>query len=303
MVLNALRMTLMSTRAWVIALPSLLLVAACGDDPAGSGGTASSGPSVVTALYPLAFVAERVGGSDITLTSLARPGVEPHDLELAPQRVGAIADAALIVYLGGFAPAVDEAVEQNGADRGLDVANVLNLSQSAGADPHFWLDPILLGELATSFADRLGTVDPSKAGVYGERAAALVEDLHQLDVDIETGLASCATRTIVTAHAAFGYLAERYGLEPLSVAGLEPDAEPSAERIGEVQGEIRANGVTTIYFEPLTSADVVDAIAGDLQVDTAELDPVESVEPDSGDDYVTVMRRNLATLREGQRCS
>ncbi len=294
----------MSTRrAWVIALPALLLVAACGDDPAGSGGAASSGPSVVTALYPLAFVAERVGGSDITLTSLARPGVEPHDLELAPQQVGAIADAALIVYLGGFAPAVDEAVEQNGADRGLDVANVLNLSQSAGADPHFWLDPILLGELATSFADRLGTVDPSNAGVYAERADALVEDLHQLDVDIETGLASCATRTIVTAHAAFGYLAERYGLEQLSVAGLEPDAEPSAERIGEVQGEIRANGVTTIYFEPLTSADVVDAIAGDLQVDTAELDPVESVEPDSGDDYVTVMRRNLATLREGQRCS
>jgi zinc transport system substrate-binding protein len=106
---------------------------------------------------------------------------------------------------------------------------------------------------------------------------------------------------IVTAHAAFGYLADSYGLEQFSVAGLEPDAEPSAARIAEVQDEIRAHDVTTVYFEPLTSSEVVDAIAGDLGLDTAELDPVESVS--DGEDYLTVMADNLATLRTGQGCT
>lgn len=303
-ILAKVTMTLMSTaHLRLAAVPVLALLAACGEDPAGAGPVGGDRPSVVTTIYPLEFVAERVGGADITLTSLAAPGVEPHDLELSPQQVGTIADAGVIVYLGGFAPAVDEAIEQNAADRGLDVASVVDLRGSADLDPHFWLDPVLLGDLAARLADRLGTVDPAGADVYAERAAALVADLDQLDVDLEAGLASCAVRTMVTAHDAFGYFTERYGLEQISLAGLEPDAEPSAARIAEVQAEIAATGVTTVYFEPLGSSDAVDAIAGDLGLDAAELDPIESVDQASGEDYLEVMRRNLATLRQGQGCS
>jgi zinc transport system substrate-binding protein len=264
---------------------------------------------VVTALYPLAFVAERVGGDDITVTNLAAPGVEPHDLELAPRQVGSIATASVIVYLGGFAPAVDEAVEQNAPDRGLDVASLVALKAAPDSDegdhvpfdPHFWLDPTRLGDVATTLADRLGEVDPQNAAGYEARAAMLVDDLEALSRDFETSLATCKIRTIVTAHAAFAYLADKYGLEQLSVAGLQPDAEPSAERIAEVQRAILALDVTTVYFEPLTSPDVVATIADDLGLDTAELDPIESVA--NGDDYLTVMARNLATLRDGQGCS
>ncbi len=348
-------MTLMLIRRRVrlaATLPTVLVLSACGsdgaDDTTTTGNQAADGLSVVTAMYPLAFVAERVGGDDITLTNLAAPGVEPHDLELAPQQVGSIADAALVVYLDGFAPAIDEAVEQNASETALDVDTVITLMESTSDDghghgeepdehadeegaehsdeeadehadeeeegdehaedegaigPHFWLDPQLLGELATSVAERLGEVDADNAAAYAERAATLVDELDQLDSDFEAGLASCDIDTMVTAHAAFGYLAERYGLEQFSVAGLEPDAEPSAARIAEVQAEIETEGVTTVYFEPLTSSDVVDAIADDLDLDTAELDPIESVDPDSGDDYLAVMKRNLATLQGGQGCS
>ena len=298
-----------------------LTVSACG--PAGTQATAGAddNPRVVTALYPIAFVADRVGGDDITLANLAAPGVEPHDLELAPQQVGEIADAALVVYLSGFAPAVDEAVEQNAADRAFDVGSVVSLIEATASDPHgpdessddepaedhdrldphFWLDPHRLGALAVSLADRLGEIDPESADAYTDRAADLVDDLEALDESYAATLASCDTSTIVTAHASFGYLAERYGLEQFSVAGLEPDAEPSAARIAEVHEEVVSHSVTTVYFEPLTSSDVVDSIASDLGLDTAELDPIESVSEDK--DYLTVMTRNLATLKAGQGCT
>ena len=323
----------MTTRRYLLPLalvPATMMLAACGSDPS-SATTSAEVPSVVTALYPLAFVAERVGGDDISLTNLAAPGVEPHDLELAPQQVGSIVDADLVVYLDGFAPAVDKAVDQNAADRAFDVGSVITLVEAAGddghghgaedeqadqeehsaeedpdhasVDPHFWLDPHLVGELASSLADRLAELDPDHADDFATRAGALIGELDELDHAYEAALATCDTHTLVTAHAAFGYLAARYGLEQFSVAGLEPDAEPSAARIAEVQAEIEAEAVTTVYFEPLTSAAVVEAIAGDLGLDTAELDPIESVDPDSGDDYLAVMDRNLVALQVGQGCT
>ena len=313
----------MPLRRRVLLASTVLMVlasTACGS--AGARGTPGAGeaPSVVTALYPLAFVAERVGGDDIALTNLAAPGVEPHDSELEPRQVGAIANASMIIYLAGFAPAVDEALHQNAEDRGLDVASLIPLREATdddhahdnedagdeddpagGVDPHFWLDPHLLAEVAAGVADRLAEIDPDHTEGYVQRAEVLIRDLDELDHEFEVGLETCDTNMIVTAHAAFAYLAGSYGLEQFSVAGLEPDAEPSAARIAEVQEEITTHDVTTVYFEPLTSGDVVDAIATDLGLETAELDPIESVS--DGDDYLTVMARDLATLRDGQGCA
>jgi zinc transport system substrate-binding protein len=293
----------------IAALAVLASLAACGST--GSSAATGDRPSVVTALYPLAFVAERVGGDDITLTDLAAPGVEPHDLELAPRQVGTIVNADLVVYLDGFAPAVDEAVVQNAPAQALDVGSLVTLMASAGdggdnegsgQDPHFWLDPTMLSQVAGGVADRLGQIDPAHADGYAQRADHVLDDLGRLDADYKAGLATCRIRTIVTAHAAFAYLSRRYGLEQLSVAGLQPDAEPSGARIAEVQRTINELGVTTVYFELLTSPDVVQSIAADLSLHTAALDPIESVDPASAEDYLTVMARNLETLQAGQVC-
>ena len=303
----------------IALLMPMLVLTGCGA-VAGSA-TASGQLMVVTALDPVAFVVERVGGSEVSLTNLAAPGVEPHDLELSPRQVGAIARADLVVSLDGFAPGVDEAVAQNAPDRVLDAGDVVDLLPSAdpdhehegvppeqpdthdhAVDPHFWLDPVRLGQLADAVADRLGALDPDHADAYAARADLLVEELADLDDAFAAGLASCRSRTIVTAHAAFGYLAERYGLHQLSVAGLEPSAEPSAARIAAVLGEVAAERTTTVYFEPLTGEDVVRAVADDLGLDVAVLDPVESHDSASGDNYLTIMDRNLASLRTGQGC-
>lgn len=311
----------------------LVAIAACGSETETATGAEDGSATVVTALYPLAFVAERVGGEEVIVTNLASPGVEPHDVELSPRQVGEVADASLVIYFDGFAPAVDEAAEQNAADRLFDVSTVVDLVPAAAddhadeegedhaeeesedhaddegddhadhgdVDPHFWLDPTKVAELAHAFAERLAELDPDHAADFRARANALATELDELDASYAERLADCETTTLVTSHDAFGYLATRYGLDQVGVAGLEPDAEPSAARIAEVQEIIRETNSSTIFFEPLSSSDIADSIAADLEVESESLSPLES-QPEEGD-YLTAMRENLEALETGLRCS
>lgn len=273
-----------------------------GDDPSGAG-TTSGGTStirVLAAFYPLAFVADRVGGSGAEVSNLTTPGVEPHDLELSPRQVGEITDANLVIYLKGFQPAVDAAIEQNAGGRVLDVTSAVSLD--ASGDPHFWLDPTNLAVVADVVAGSLAAATPSQAADFAQRAERLKAELASLDAEIRTGLATCQRTEFVTSHTAFGYLAERYGLEQIPIAGVSPDEEPSPSRIQEIQQLVRDRGVTTIFFETLISRDLATTIARDTGATTAVLDPVEGIKDTATDDYLSVMRANLAALRKALSC-
>lgn len=300
----------------VALLASIVLASGCG--AADDSTAADSGRLVVVAaFYPLEFAAERVGGAFVEVSGLTRPGVEPHDLELSPADVARVADADLVVHLAGFQPAVDEATAQADPERVVDVGPSADLSMTftpveAGVehddeadtlDPHFWLDPVRLGDVATALADRFATADPGHAAEFRSNAAALVADLEALDADFSSGLASCEHRELVTSHNAFGYLAERYGLEQVGITGLTPEAEPGPEDLASITDFVRTNDVTTIYFETLVSPAVARAVADEAGATTAVLDPVEGLTDDSaGADYLAVMRSNLETLRSGQGC-
>lgn len=296
------------------ALLTLAGVVACSDQGAGAD---PDRVDVVAAFYPLQFLAERIGGDAVTVTSLAKPGAEPHDLELHPRQVGQVVDAELIVYLAGFQPAVDEAVEQNGGDRAFDVAGVQPLRDAAagghehegeaghektgGKDPHLWLDPTRLATVGDELAERLGRADPARAADYTARAAALRTDLTKLDTEYADGLKTCQRREIVVSHTAFGYLAERYQLEQVGITGLTPDSDPSPQRLAEVAKEAREHQATTIFFESLVSPKVAQTVAREVGATTAVLDPIEG--PPADGDYLSAMRANLQTLRTALDCS
>ncbi|MEU7982977.1 metal ABC transporter substrate-binding protein [Micromonospora sp. NPDC049081] len=290
---------------------------ACSTDGAGAD---PDRVDVVAAFYPLQFVAERVGGDAVTVTNLAKPGAEPHDLELNPRQVGQVSQAELVFYLKGFQPAVDEAVAQNAADRAFDVTTVAPLrdatadghdhegedghaEESGGKDPHLWLDPTRLATVADQLAERLGTVDPDRAADYTTRARTLRGELEKLDTEYAAGLKTCQRREIVVSHAAFGYLAERYQLEQIGLTGLTPDTEPAPQRLAEVAREAREHRATTIFFETLVSPKVAETIAAEVGAKTAVLDPIEGLSVDGGGDYLSVMRTNLTTLRTALGCS
>ncbi len=310
-------------RVALLVLPALAatgLLSACGD---GSGDSASAAGTVavVASFYPIEFAVQQVGGDHVSVASLTKPGAEPHDVELSPKDVASVAEAGLVVYAKGFQPAVDTAVDQEGSDHAFDVAPVANLDlaappeetgdphtpappdAAAAKDPHFWLDPQRYAAVATAIGQRLGQADPAHAPAYTQNATAFVEKLTALDTEFRTGLASCARRDLVTSHAAFGYLSQRYGFSQVPIAGLSPDVEPSAAQLAQVADFVKAHGVTTIYAETLVEPAFAETVAKSTGAQLATLDPIEGLTSTSaGHDYLEVMRSDLATLRAGQGC-
>lgn len=269
----------------------------------------AAGLDVVTSFYPLQFVAEQVGGARVNVSNLTPPGAEPHDVELSPRTVAKIEDADLAVYLKGFSPAVDEAIAEHASANAFDVtvdADLVPAPDGSGdhaTDPHFWLDPIRLAAVADGLAYRLGDLDPPGRATFLANAAALRERLAALDGELAHGLAACQNRYLVTSHAAFGYLATHYGLVQRAITGLGAEGEPTPESLASAAEFVRANDVRTIYHETLVSPAVARTIARETGARTAVLDPLEGLgDAGPGADYFTVMRANLATLREGQPC-
>ncbi|HEY0487795.1 MAG TPA: metal ABC transporter substrate-binding protein [Mycobacteriales bacterium] len=286
----------------VAAAATLAFTAACGGP--GTAGASGGRVDVVAAFYPLQYVAEQVGGDRVHVTNLVPPGAEPHDLELSPRQVASLGDAGLVVYLSGFQPAVDAAVGSEARGHALDAAATgTQLAGEGGKDPHIWLDPTRLAAVADAVATRLGKVDPAHAARFTANAAALRGKLTALDGEFRTGLTRCASRDIVTSHAAFGYLAARYGLHQIGITGLTPDQEPTAARLAEVARLARDRHVRVVFFETLVSPKIAETLAREVGARAEVLDPIEGLEPGSSGDYLSVMRADLATLRSALGCS
>jgi zinc transport system substrate-binding protein len=306
--------------AGAAVLAALTLAGCAGSSANGSG---NGKLDVVASFYPLEFIARTVGGDAVNVTALTAPGVEPHDLELTPKQVGKIASAKLVVYEKILQPAVDEAVDQNAKDAGFDVAPAAELEatgadfeehENGGAapaahtedalDPHFWLDPVRYAEVVKAVEEKLATTDAANADGYHARAKALLDEVGKLDTDYKTGLANCKLKIFVTSHQAFAYLAKRYGLTMVGIAGFTPDAEPTPSRIKEVQDIVQAQKVTTIFYEELVSPKVAETIAHDVGVQTAVLSPIEGLsDANSKETYLTLMRENLQELRKANGCA
>jgi zinc transport system substrate-binding protein len=315
------RSSVRAVLAGATALAAITL-AGCGDSSAnGSGGDKLD---VVASFYPLEFIARTVGGDAVNVTTLTAPGVEPHDLELTPKQVGEIAGAKLVVFEKDLQPAVDEAVAQNAKDAGFDVAPAAKL-EATGADfeeheegeaatpaahndealdPHFWLDPVRYAAVVQAVTDKLVATDSANADGYKARAKTLLDEVGKLDSEYKSGLSDCKLKTFVTSHEAFAYLAKRYGLTMVGIAGFTPDAEPTPTRIKEVQDIVKAQHVTTIFYEELVSPKVAETIARDVGVQTAVLSPIEGLsDANSKETYLTLMRENLQELRKANSCA
>ncbi len=300
-------------RAVLGAACALAVVAGVVAPPAAG---AASKRSVVAAFYPIAYAAQQVGGTRVSVTNLTPAGAEPHDLELSPAQMDRLLDADAVFVMGrGFQPAVEKAAQQRDGVT-VDVLDKLPIGagskqvkaegSSSGLDPHVWLDPVLMQGIVRQVQRGLTKADPKGAAVYAKNADSLVAELEALDAKFRAGLAHCTRDLIVTSHEAFGYLAERYGLRQEGAAGIDPAAEPDAKRIAELTDLVKKNGVTVVFTESLVSSRVADTLAREAGVKTDTLDPLEGLsgkKQAAGDDYFTVMDTNLRKVRAALGCS
>mgnify|MGYP002872965906 FL=1 len=340
-------MILMSKRilAAACAAATALALSACSSTASSSGSSSKDEPlTVMASFYPLKYLAEKIGGEHVTVTSLTPDGAEPHDLELSPKMVDSLSSADAVIYLAGFQSAVDEAIEQQAPKTVIDVSSAAELVEAGtdanhpsedeedatdeaqsgeteahdhdhegadhadhdhhhdmSADPHFWLDPTRMAHAATLVGDKLAEADSAHADVYKANAKALAEELNTLSNTLVTKTSNCKVKTFVTAHTAFGYLADRTGLTQVGISGLDPESSPSPARLAEIAQIAKEQGVTTIFTEALIDPKVAQTLADDLGITTAVLDPIES-QTDASKDYAATMNSNIDALTKALDC-
>ena len=297
-------------------------LSACAGDSGAAGNTDKL--DVVASFYPMEYLAEEIGGDHVNVTTLTEPGQEPHDLELSAKQTAQMGEADAVLYLKSLQPTVDEAVAQSDVKTKIDAAGLTKLEDHGSVehdhggeghsedehaeeghseeghalDPHVWLDPVKYAEIAEGVAKSFEKADPDHADAYRANADALAKRLGDLDTAFKDGLADTGSKVFFTNHAAFGYLAERYGLTQEAINGLDPESEPSPARIKELQEEAKADGVTTVFYETLVSDKTAKTLARDAGLKTDVLDPLEGITDKSkGDDYVSVMEANLKALQ------
>ena len=337
------------------AAATALALSAC-SSTASSGDSSSKDGSltVMASFYPLKYLAEKIGGEHVSVTSLTPDGAEPHDLELSPKMVDSLSSADAVIYLAGFQSAVDEAIEQQAPKTVIDVSSAAELVEAGtdanhpaeeeateetqsgeteahdhdheghdhdheghdhkghdhadhdhhhdmSADPHFWLDPVRMAKAATLVGDKLAEADSAHADTYKANAKALAEELTTLGDTLVAKTSTCKVKTFVTAHTAFGYLADRTGLTQVGISGLDPDSSPSPARLAEISQIAKDQGVTTIFTEALIDPKVAQTLADDLGITTAVLDPIES-QTDASKDYAATMNSNIDALTKALDC-
>lgn len=269
--------------------------------------------SVMASFYPLGHFAEMIGGEHSRVTIITPPGAEPHDYEPTPQQIAALYQAKLVIANGaGFDPwLIDlrDDLEQKGVAMVV-MSEHVDLLQSTdeelSADPHFWLDPLLAERQVQAIARALMGVDPAHAEAYESQGATYGAELQALHQRYATGLDRCATRTVVASHDVFGYLARRYNLEQIAIAGLSPDEEPSTRRLAEIATEARRKNISHIFFETLVSPKLAQTLAEEVGAQTLVFNPLEGLLPEEitdGKNYLSVMDDNLSQLRVALQCT
>ncbi|MFI1646052.1 metal ABC transporter substrate-binding protein [Streptomyces avidinii] len=319
--MNVRRLIPTAALAGAVALGATALTACSG---AGAAGSKDGKVGVTASFYPMQFLAEQIGKDHVKVDSLTKPGVEPHDLEITPKQTAQLGEADVVVYLKSLQPAVDKAVAQSGVKNIVDAATLTGLEVhgssghdhateeghaegeghdhghgEAGQDPHVWLDPAKYAEIAKGVGAALEKADPGHAADYRKNTDELVGRLTALDTEFKDGLQNTASRTFITTHSAFGYLAERYGLDQEAISGVDPESEPSPARMKELQGLAKQENVSTVFFETLASDKTARTLAADTGLKTDVLDPLEGITDKSqGADYFEVMRSNLKNLQK-----
>lgn len=266
----------------------------------------TSAVKIMTSFYPLYEIAREIGGEDLVVKNLVPAGAEPHDYEPSPKDIAAVQNADLLVVNGlKLEPWLEKLTPE------LQKSGVQILDQSTQVrdimanDPHIWLDPVLYGQEAEAFQKAVADIDPSKAEKYLQRAKIFREKLSQLDQDFRDGLHDCAMKDFVTNHAAFGYLAKRYGLNMISVAGFSPESEPSPKVLADLTDLLREKGINYVLVETLVSPKVGETLANEIGAKILVVNPLEGLtdgEIAQGKNYFTVMRENLRNLQIAMNC-
>ncbi len=314
-------------------LACLTLLTGCQQKPGNTiagpneNATVSKKINIVASFYPLEFLAQEIGGSAVTVTSIVPNGIEPHDYEPTPQDIQKIYASDILVYLGAGLDPWAEKLAPELQERGIGIVKIsegVTLREGAGhdeheegeaeeehesdehtTDPHIWLDPVLMKQQVTLVERALKEKDPQNASVYASNREKVQTALAELDAAYRASLSACRQTTVISSHAAFNYLAARYNLTVESISGLSPEGEPSPKTLASLTLLARRNNIKYILMESLVSPKLAETLASETGTQTIVFNPLEGLTPAEqaeGKTYFTIMRENLKTLQKALEC-
>ncbi len=307
---------------WIFAGVIAVLLSGC----AGSGDSSTEGKvNVVTTIYPLYYLASEIGGEDAHVTNLVPAGVEPHDWTPKSKELQLASKAQIFLYNGagleGWTDDFLDGLDGNRQLMAVEASEGISLiTGTAGdenthvhehenghadghddlnVDPHTWVSPRSMLVMAGNVRDAFVQADAAHQADYEGRYEALKGKLAELDAKYTEALSPYKGRDIVVSHQAFGYLARDYGLNQTAVMGLSPDAEPRAQDMLDIIQFIKEKQIRAVFFEELGTSSLAETIAKETGAAALVLNPVEGLTPEqekTGDNYVTLMERNLQNL-------
>ncbi|MBA1334563.1 MAG: Zinc ABC transporter, substrate-binding protein ZnuA [Firmicutes bacterium] len=312
----------------VFLLATVLLMTGCRNDIDKQSQVMSGegNPVVYASIYPMYDFAKNIGKDKIDLRMVVPAGAEPHDWEPTAKVMVQMEEADVFIYNGVgmetwadniFTTLANDKLIIVEASRGIDLLKFhghehdkeheeQDEEHDEGGhhhgeyDPHVWLDPIRAIKQAENIKDALIQADESNRDFYEANYQEFADKLKALDARYKEALSNVKRKEIVVAHAAFGYIADRYGLEQIPVSGLNPQEEPSAAKLVQITQLLREKDIKYVFFETLTSPKLSEVLANEVGARTAVLNPIGGLtqeEIDAGKDYITVMEENLETLK------
>jgi len=276
---------------------------------------------ILATVFPLKEFAAEVAGGRGEVSLLLPPGAGVHTWQPRPGDIARLSECDLLLFIGsGLEPWLPDLLRAfpKGRIRTLEAASGLAVpGDEAGEehaeghdhgalDPHVWLDFDLDVRIVERIAGELTRIDPAGGPEYAANAERLAARLQRLDADFREGLAGCRGRELVLAgHAAFGYMARRYGLVQAALYGLSPDAQPKPRDLMKAVDLCRARGIRTVFFENSVPPDLSQTLAREIGGRVLVLQAGHNLTREQqarGTGFFDLMREDLAALKDGLGC-
>ena len=280
----------------LILLLLLFVIAGCG----GQEKAAKDKLQVAASFYPMAEFARNIGGEKVEVITMVPDGAEAHDWEPSPSDLAKLGRAQVFVYNGIVESWAEQAVQALGERQLVAVQAGKDLySRQGKQDPHVWISPKKAIIEVNRITEALCQVDQDNASYYQGNRDKYVVKLKALDKQLSQLTSKAPRKVFVTAHAAFGHLADDYGLQQLAVNGLSPTAEPTPADLQQLIKMVEKENIEYIFFETLTDPKTAELLAKETGAKTAVLDPLEGLSKEGrakNMDYLQIMQQNIHNL-------
>jgi zinc transport system substrate-binding protein len=306
----------------LLALSGLLV--ACGDSQESTSASTSDRLTVAASFYPIAEIVQRVGGDDVQLLALTAPGIEPHDSELSAKQLDELSKADIVFYIGGgFQPDLEKAIASlptttvaidllksvdvmtSKDDHAEEESGGHNHGQS-DIDPHVWLDPVNMAEMAITVAAEISKMDALESTTaLTERLNTYAKELTEVGTLMDTTFASCERKELVSAHDAFTYFTKRADLIAVPISGVDPENEPSAKELEATAKIAQDRNVSTVFFEEVLPKAFADTVAKAIGASVESINAVETISQsdlDAGVTYSSIMKSNITKIATALGC-